>query len=364
MDHYQVPAHRHHREVVMKALQLTKWKASPELVEVDEPEPGPGEVIVRIGGAGACHSDLHLLHDFDEGMLPFGPPFTLGHENAGWVHATGAGVSWLEVGQPVAVYGPWGCGWCKRCRLGMENYCERQGEIGVFGGGLGLDGGMAPLMRVPSARLLVPLDTLDPVDAAPLTDAGLTPYHAIKRSLHLLEPGSTAVVIGIGGLGHLAVQILRALTASRIIAVDPRDEALRLASESGADHTVAPGAGTADEIRDLTRGRGADVVLDVVGSDETLSLATAVSRPLGHVTLVGIAGGSIPFSFFSQPYEVSLATTYWGSITELMEVIALAEAGHLRPHVTRFSLDEAPAVYEKLAAGEIAGRAVVSPTGS
>jgi alcohol dehydrogenase, propanol-preferring len=345
----------------MKALQITEWKSDPEFRDVPDLDPEPGEVIVRIGGAGACHSDLHLLHEFEAGMVSFEPPFTLGHENAGWVYALGAGVEWLEVGQPVAVYGSWGCGLCKRCRQGMENYCERQAEIGVFGGGLGLDGGMAPFMRVPSARLLVPLDSLDPADAAPLTDAGLTPYHAIKRSLHLLPPGSSAAVIGIGGLGHLGVQILRVLTSANIIAVDNREAALQLAKDSGADHTVQPGDSAAEEILGLTGGKGVDVVIDMVGVDATLALGAAISRPLGHLTLVGIGGGSIPFSFFSQPYEVSLATTYWGSLTELGEVIALAEAGHLSPHVERFPLEEAPAVYERLAAGEIAGRAVITP---
>jgi propanol-preferring alcohol dehydrogenase len=345
----------------MKALQITAWKQPPEFREVPDPDPGPGEVIVRVGGAGACHSDLHLLHDFDTGMVPFDPPFTLGHENAGWVHALGAGVTGLEVGQPVAVYGPWGCGICKRCRVGMENYCERQTEIGVFGGGLGLDGGMSSMLRVPSARLLVPLDTLDPVDAAPLTDAGLTPYHAIKRSAHLLTPGSSTVVIGVGGLGHLAVQILRAVSATRIIAVDARAEARSLAVGCGADHTVAPGDDATAQILEMTGGKGADLVLDMVGVDDTLALAVSVSRPLGHVTLVGIGGGAVPFNFFSQPYEVSLATTYWGTVPELFEVIALAEAGHLRPTVHRFPLDDAPYVYELLAKGEIAGRAVVTP---
>ena len=345
----------------MKALQITGWKQPPEFVDLADPEPGPGEVIVRIGGAGVCHSDLHLLHDFDTGMLPFEPPFTLGHENAGWVHTIGAGVDWLEPGQPVAVYGPWGCGVCKRCRQGMENYCERQATMGVYGGGLGLDGGMAAMMRVPSARLLVPLDNLDPVDAAPLTDAGLTPYHAVKRSLHLLPPGSSAVVIGIGGLGHLGVQILRALTATRIIAVDSREEALQLGKEGGADHIVTSGDRAKDEILEITKGKGADLVLDMVGVDSSLALAAAVSRPLGHLTLVGIGGGSLPFSFFALPYEVSLATTYWGTFPELMEVISLAEAGHLRPHIERHSLTEAPAVYESLAAGRIAGRAVITP---
>src|SRR5262245_9603382 len=215
----------------MKALQLTAWKTQPELREVPEPDPGPGEVVVRIGGAGACHSDLHLIHDFAEGAAPWSLPFTLGHENAGWVDALGAGVTGLEVGQPVAVYGAWGCGLCHRCRRGMENYCERQREIGAAGGGLGRDGGMAPRMLVPNARLLVPLGDLDPVDAAPLTDAGLTPYHAVKRSLSLLIPGSTAVTIGAGGLGHMGVQLLKTLSPATVVTVDQRKEALRLATD-------------------------------------------------------------------------------------------------------------------------------------
>src|SRR4051794_39345437 len=221
------------REVRMKALQLTAWKHDPELREVPDPDPGPGEVVVRIGGAGACHSDLHLMHDFPEGAVPWNPPFTLGHENAGWVDAIGPGVGHLEVGQPVAVYGPWGCGRCHRCRQGMENYCEQQRAIGAAGGGLGLDGGMAPRMLVPSDRLLVPLGDLDPAEAAPLTDAGLTPYHAIKRSLPLLIPDSTAVTVGAGGLGHMAIQFLKALSPATVIAVDQRKEALRLAAEIG-----------------------------------------------------------------------------------------------------------------------------------
>lgn len=345
----------------MRALQLTGWKRAPEFQDVADPDPGPGEVVVRIGGAGACHSDLHLLYDFEPGMMPFDPPFTLGHENAGWVEAIGAGVQRLEPGQPVAVYGPWGCGRCHRCRHGMENYCENQAEIGTMGGGLGRDGGMAPLMVVPDARLLVPLDGLEPADAAPLTDAGLTPYHAVKRSLSLLIPGSTVVVIGVGGLGHMAVQILRALTAAQIIAVDQRAPALAAARESGADHAVAANEDAAAEIRDLTGGRGADVVLDIVGVDATLALAAAIARHLTHVTLVGLGGGSLPFSFFSVPYEVSLATTYWGTVPELMEVLALARAGHIRAHVQRFGLDDAPRVYERLAAGDIDGRAVIVP---
>ena len=345
----------------MKAMQITAWKSPPEIREVPEPDPGPGQVVVRVAGAGACHSDLHLLHDFDAGLMPWSLPFTLGHENTGWVHALGDGLTGFEVGDPVAVYGPWGCGRCKRCQVGMENYCERALETGAGGGGLGRDGGMAEFMLVPAARLLVPLGDLDPVDAAPLTDAGLTPYHAIKRSLPLLVPGSTAVVIGIGGLGHLAVQILRAITAARVIAVDTRPEALQLAERGGADHTVVSGDTATGEIWELTKGLGADVVLDFVGADPTIALATTVARPLSAVTVVGIAAGSYPFGFFTVPYEASLATTYWGSRPELMEVLELARAGHIHTEVHRFSLDDGPRVYEQLAAGKLTGRAVVTP---
>jgi propanol-preferring alcohol dehydrogenase len=345
----------------MRAYRLTAWQQPPELVEVPDPEPGPGQVVVRVGGAGVCHSDLHLIHDFAPGMLPFDPPFTLGHENAGWVDAVGAGVTGLEVGQPVAVYGPWGCGRCQRCRLGMENYCERQAELRVMGGGLGLDGGMAEKLLVPDARLLLPLGRLEPAEAAPLTDAALTPYHAIKRSLDRMGPGTSTVVIGVGGLGHLAVQILAAVSATKVIAVDARPEALLRAKDDGACRAVAAGPDAAAAVLDATHGRGADVVLDFVGVDDTLALAVACARSLSHVTLVGIGGGSHQFGFFTSPYEVTFATTYWGSTVELGEVLALAEAGRIRPHTTTYPFDGVADAYRALEDGTVDGRAVVVP---
>jgi len=344
----------------VRALQLIGFGKPAEFRDVAEPEPGPGEVLVRVGGAGACHSDLHLMDDFGAGMLPWETPFTLGHENAGWVEAIGPGVDGLEVGLPVAVYGPWGCGRCHRCRQGMENYCERAASIAAAGGGLGRDGGMAALMTV-NARHLVPLDSLEPFEAAPLTDAGLTPYHAIRRSLPLLGAGSFAVVVGAGGLGHMAVQILSACTPTTVIAIDQREDALSLVRDVGASHTVVTGADTVAEVRSITRDRGADVVVDFVGSDATLALAASVARTLGHLTIVGIAGGSLPVGFFSPPYEVSVASTYWGSLPELMEVVALAEEGKIRAHVQRFGLDEAVQAYDAMRAGELRGRAVVVP---
>jgi propanol-preferring alcohol dehydrogenase len=343
----------------MRALRLIGWKQDAELSEVPAPEPGPGEALVRIGGAGACHSDLHLMRDFEAGALPWKLPFTLGHENAGWVEATGPGVDGLEIGRPVAVYGPWGCGTCARCLEGMENYCDR--PLPGAGGGLGFDGGMAELMLVPTARYLVPLDNLTPVQAAPLTDAGLTPYHAIKRSLPLLSPGSFAVVIGAGGLGHMATQILGACTPTTIVVVDRNADALAMARNIGAHHVVAAGDDASAEIEELTKGRGADVVLDLVGSDDTLALASTVTRVLGHLTLVGIAGGTLPFTFFSPRYEVSVATTYWGTLPELLEVLDLAERGLIHAEVLQWSLEDAMHAYDAMAAGKLHGRAVVVP---
>jgi alcohol dehydrogenase, propanol-preferring len=346
---------------MMRALQLTAWRSRPELREVPDPDPGPGQVVVRIAAAGACHSDLHLMHDFDAGLVPFALPFTLGHENTGIVEAVGPGVEHLAPGEPVAVYGSWGCGRCWRCHQGAENYCERSAELGGAGGGLGFDGGMAPLMLVPQARWLVPLGDLDPVEAAPLTDAGLTPYHAIKRSLQLLHGGATAVVIGTGGLGHLAVQVLKATSAATVVAVDTKPEALELATAVGADHAVTSDDSAPDAIRDITRGKGADLALDCVGVDSTMALAAQVSRPLAHVTVVGIGGGTFGFNFFSLPYEASLATTYWGTLPELSEVLDLARRGLVKAHTQRFGLDQAIDAYDALDAGELEGRAVIVP---
>ncbi|HEX6444508.1 MAG TPA: alcohol dehydrogenase catalytic domain-containing protein, partial [Streptosporangiales bacterium] len=205
------------------------------------------------------------------GSLPYELPFTLGHEVSGSVAALGPGVDGLELGESILVYGPWGCGGCRACSIGAEHLCERARS--GRGAGLGRDGGLAEYMVVPSPRLTVPLDGLDPVAAAPLADAGLTPYHAVRRALGLLRPGTSAIVIGVGGLGHVAVQLLKALSSARVVAVDRRDEALELATRSGAD--VALPAPDARELRRAAGGRGAALVVDCVGSDETLRLAAA-----------------------------------------------------------------------------------------
>jgi propanol-preferring alcohol dehydrogenase len=343
----------------VRALRMVGFGREPELMEIPEPTPGPGEVVIKVGGAGACHSDLHVLYEIDASSV-WQMPMTLGHETAGWVHTMGAGVEGLTEGDPVAVYGAWGCGLCQRCAVGIENYCERPSVIG--GGGLGLDGGMADYLLVPHQRHLVALpEGLDPATAAPLTDAGLTPYHAIRRSWPKLTPNATCVLIGVGGLGHVAVQIARATTAAQVIAVDVKPEALELARKVGAHHTVLSNDTAAPAIRELTGGRGADVVIDFVGATTTLELARSVARVMGDVTIVGIGGGEIPLGFFSQPYEVSIATTYWGSRPELVELLALAAGGQVGTERTVYSLDDAARAYRDLHDGKVTGRAVVVP---
>jgi propanol-preferring alcohol dehydrogenase len=345
----------------MRAFQLVGWQTPPELREVPVPEPGPGQILLKVGGAGACHSDLHLMNR-SAPKRPVKLPFTLGHENAGWVEKLGSGATGFAPGDAVIVYGPWGCGNCKNCRMSMENYCENAGGTARGGGLFGYDGGMAPYMLVPSTRFLVPLASLDPREAAPLTDAALTSYHAVKRSLHLLGAGSTVVVIGAGGLGQMAIQLLRALSAvTRIVAVDTAPSKLETAKLLGADEGLLAGDEAVKRIKDMTRDQGANLVIDMVGANSTLQMAAQVARTLGHLTIVGLAGGALPVNFSSPPHECSVASPYWGSITELMEVVSLAQAGKIRMLVEHFPLERASEAYRLLHDGKINGRAVITP---
>lgn len=339
---------------------MTGWHQPPNLEHIDPPTYGAGDVLLRVGGAGVCHSDLHLLYDFGEGAVPWQLPFTLGHENAGWVRAVGAGVVGVQPGQPVAVYGPWGCGSCHACVSGRENYCSGR-AAGSPVAGLGGNGGMADLMVVPGLRHLVALpDSLTPIEAAPLTDAGLTPYHAISGARSRLVPGAAAVVIGAGGLGHLAVQILRATTDVTVVAVDTRPGALQLAEQCGADAAVLAGPDAAAAVRDGAHGDPA-AVFDMVGSDETLRLAAQLVGPDGWIGIVGLGGGTLPVSLFGLPYGVIVRSTYWGTLPELHEVLALAARGDLVPRITTFPLSRAVEAIEAVAAGSVMGRAVVVP---
>ena len=342
----------------MKAVRYIQAGQPPEIVDLPTPVPGPGQVLLRVAGAGVCHSDLHIL---DQPMFP--NAFTLGHENAGHIAALGEGVTGWKEGDAVAVYGPWGCGHCHRCQSSAENYCEEHASLPVMGGGLGADGGMAEYMIVPSPRLLVPLGQLDPVKAAPLSDAALTPYHAIKAALPWLRPGADVVVIGIGGLGHMAVQLLKALTPARLIACDIDDTKLAHARQLGADHTVntRDAAQAAEELRTLVGARGADVALDFVGAQATVDLCAQIVGRASRLSIPGLGGGVLHYAANLPPYGCEVSVPYWGTRTELMEVIALAEAGRIHADVETFPLEQAVDVYQRLREGRIQGRAVLVP---
>ncbi|MEU1508833.1 NAD(P)-dependent alcohol dehydrogenase [Kitasatospora sp. NPDC005748] len=346
----------------MKAVQYRTAGAAPEVVTVPDPEPGPGQVLLKVTAAGVCHSDIAVM-SLPAEQLSFPLPLTLGHEGVGTVAALGAGVTGFTEGDAVAVYGPWGCGSCAKCAEGKENYCLRAAELGIRPPGLGAPGAMAEYMIVDDPRHLVPLGGLDPVRAVPLTDAGLTPYHAIKRSLGKLVPGSTAVVIGTGGLGHVAIQLLRAMTAARVVALDVTEEKLALARAVGAHEAVLSDASAPAAVRALTGGVGAQVVLDFVGAPPTVASAGAMAAVEGDVTIVGLGGGSLPVGFGTLPYEVSVASPYWGTRSELIEVLDLARAGAVEVHVETYGIDDAPLAYERLHAGLINGRAVILPNG-
>jgi propanol-preferring alcohol dehydrogenase len=341
----------------MYAFRLTAPHTT-QLLTLPQPEPGPGDVLVRVGAAGVCHSDLHILDAPDALGMPI--PVTLGHEIAGWIEAVGPGVTGLDRGQAVAIYGIVGCGRCVGCLGGRDNECRNTAPGGI---GLSRDGGMAEFVVVP-ARQLIPIGDLDVAQAAPLTDAGLTPYHAISITRRGLRPNSTCVVIGIGGLGHMAVQILAATTASRIIAVDVRDDALRHAREIGAAHAIRSDAAAVAHIRELVGPPpgGADVVLDCVGAQATVDIARAIVTTGGDIAIIGLAGGALPVGFGSVPLEVRVTVPFWGTRGELVEVIALARAGRIAAKVQRFPLNEAQKAYHALRAGDLQGRAVVIPT--
>jgi alcohol dehydrogenase, propanol-preferring len=344
----------------MRAVQYVARDKPVEVREVPDPVPGPGEVLLRVTAAGLCHSDLAVMAMSDE-HRGVDLPMTLGHEGAGVVHALGVGVTDVSVGDAVLVYGPWGCGACRQCVRGRENLCLNARERGIRPPGLGAPGALAEFQIVDSPRHLVWLGDLDPVATVPLTDAGLTPYHAISLSADKLIPGSTTVVIGAGGLGHVGIQLLRALSPTSVVAIDVSEEKLALAAEVGAHHTVLSNTAAADQIRELTDGRGADVILDMVGAPPTIAIAAASVAINGDITVVGLGGGAVPVGFGTLPFECRVTAPYWGTRDELIDLVDLARRGVITVEVERFSFDETPTAYARLHEGSIRGRAVVVP---
>ena len=346
------------RHASMIAARLHSYGKPLLIEEVITPRPGPGQVVIRVAAAGFCHSDIHVM-DGEIQILPR-LPLILGHENAGFVSAVGSGVTAVREGDAVAVYGGWGCGRCDYCVAGHEQLCGTPQWAGLSN----YDGGYAEYLLVPHERYLVTLSTVTPIDAAPLTDAALTPYRAIKKALPVLEPDHYAPVIGLGGLGQYGLKLLGILSGCPVIVVDVSPEKRRLAHHAGVRHVFDgndPNLATA--IRDLTGGHGVNAAFDFVGSDATLALAVASTRSLGKVTQIGLAGGAARLKVLENSrFEVQFEATLWGTIKELREVIALAESGRLTPIPIEVSpLERINDVYARLKRGAVEGRAVIAP---
>jgi propanol-preferring alcohol dehydrogenase len=287
------------------------------------------------------------------------PPFTLGHEIAGWVTDIGQGVFGFKLGESVAVLPQWdSCGRCGPCRRGEENACYH--SLRMVGAGAGFDGGLAEYVVV-GARFAVPIGDFDPVLAAPLTDAGVTTYSAIKPVLPMLFPGTTAAVIGVGGLGLLAIQMLGALCSARIIAVDQDQGRLDLAREHGADVMLVADETTAVQIRETTAGVGVNFVLDCVGTEATLRTGIHALACLGRLTRFGAGHETVPFGIHDIPWGAQLTTSLNGGTVNLREVVELTRLGRIRVLENRYPLTHVDKAFHDLREGKLRGRAVFIP---
>jgi propanol-preferring alcohol dehydrogenase len=344
----------------MMAYRIVAWQQPARLVEVDVPTPTAGQVLVKVAGTGLCHSDL-MMQDMSEDVassLGWRVPFTLGHEIGGHVAATGSGVTCVRLGDPVALLAAPSCGDCWFCLRGQENNCVNS----VGGRGAGRDGGLAQYVLVDHERAIVPLDRLDPATAGPLTDAGATSYHAVKRVLPRLDAGSTAVVIGAGGLGVFAIQFLRVLSDAQVVVVDTNESRLQLATELGAHHTlVGVDDTTSDQLRVLGDGLGVSAVLDFAGFDSTIAVGMASVRPGGAFGLVGHHGGGGLAGPLAEnlPRDAEIFTFSGPTISDTRDVIGLAENGLIRNEVELFDLNDVEHAYDKLRSGGLRGRAVI-----
>ena len=336
----------------MKAVRLSERGGSPRLDEVPEPTvTDPWDVIVRIGGAGLCRTDVHIT----DGLMDLPLPLILGHENAGWVSEVGSAVSNVAVGDAVLMHPFITCGFCRACRSGHDMLCTDY----TFPG-LTAPGGMAELMKT-SARAVVPLpDGVAPADIAAQADAGLTAYHAVKKALPALGPGTSVVVLGVGGLGHIAVQCLKAMTPARVIAVDPRQVSLELATELGADHVVLSDGTQVDQVRDITNG-GVKVVLDFVGEGGAEKDAGAMLGQQGTHYLVGY-GGTIELPTGDLVGgEKQIAGCQVGTYLDLVDLVQLTVDGHVALHNRTYPLAGYEEAFADMKAGRLVGRAVLVP---
>jgi NAD+-dependent secondary alcohol dehydrogenase Adh1 len=341
----------------MKAVRLHKFHTQPVIDEVPEPTiSGPLDVIVKIGGAGVCRTDLHIIEGQWDAAMGTPLPYILGHENAGWVHEVGSAVTNVAVGDTVILHPTPTCGLCHACRAGDDMHC-----INSTFPGLSTDGGMAEYLLT-SARACIKLNPeTRPQDVAALADAGITAYHAVRKALPLLYPGTTCVVIGAGGLGHIGIQCLSTLTATNIVVVDRNPDALKLASELGAHHTVVGDGHQVDAVKDIAGGDGAHVVLDFVAEQGAEMDGWNMTAPGGSYFVIGYGGQLEIPTLDIISTERNIIGNIVGTYNDLAELMALAQAGKVTLHTKAYPLDAAPDALADLDAGRVRGRAILVP---
>ena len=341
----------------MKAVRLHHYDERPVVEDVPDPKiTGPHDVIVRIGGAGLCRTDLHIIEGQWKEKSGVRLPYILGHENAGWVHEVGPAVENVAVGDTVIVHPLITCGFCRACRAGDDMHCTNSAFPGI-----NTDGGFATFLKT-GARAVVKLNpSLAPKDVAALADAGLTAYHAVKKASAILYPGTRAVVIGAGGLGHIGIQCLRALTPAEIIVVDRSEAALELARSWGADHTVPTDGNQVAQVKELTDGHGAEAVIDFVGEGGAVEDGVAMLRRAGTYYVIGYGGRINVPTIDVISTEINFVGNLVGTYNDLAELMTLAAQGKVALHTSTYPLDAANDAIADLDAGRLHGRGILIP---
>ncbi|GGX73244.1 NAD(P)-dependent alcohol dehydrogenase [Streptomyces minutiscleroticus] len=341
----------------MKAVQVVGYHENLRMTDVPVPTvTDPHDVVVRIGGAGVCRTDLHILEGQWREKSGVTLPYTIGHENAGWVHAVGSAVTNVAEGDKVIVHPLITCGLCRACRDGDDVHCAQNRFPGID-----TDGGYAEYLKT-SARSVVRIDdSLEPADVAALADAGLTAYHAVAKAARRLRPGDRCVVIGAGGLGHIGVQVLKALTAAEIVVVDRSPEAVKLAGTIGADHGIVADGEHVERVLELTDGQGAEVVVDFVGEGGATRDGVRMLRRAGDYHVVGYGENIDVPTIDIISSEINFIGNLVGSYNDLRELMTLAAQGRVRLHTTKYPLDRFQDAVDDLDAGRVRGRAILVP---
>ncbi len=342
----------------MKAAILPAYDAELSLEDVPAPEvQGAGDVIVRIGGAGLCRTDLHIIEGVWKEKVEVELPYILGHENAGWVEDVGPGVTTIKPGDAVIVHPVITCGLCRACRAGEDMHC-----VDLQFPGITQNGGFAEYLRTGERAVIKLPEGLEPRAIAPYADAGITAYRAAKRAAKHLYPGTRTAIIGVGGLGHIAVQVLRELCATEIIAVDRNPAALELASGWGAHYLVNGSNGDAvEQVRELTDGQGVEAVIDFVGEGSAIKESLGMLKKGGTYWVVGY-GGRVEVAAIDMVFsEIAVVGSLVGNYNELVELMTMAGQGRINLHATEYRLDDINTAIHDLHHGQIQGRGVIIP---